>query len=90
MIAAIVGLDIEEIPCMVEEQKTHRPASPRAQPARAAGVGDRSGQRDRPGHRQVLAELGADLVLVDRGPMDTLCKEIEALGQSAFGAARGT
>ena len=30
-----------------------------------------------------LAELGADLVLVDRLPMDTLCKEIEDLGRSA-------
>ena len=30
-----------------------------------------------------LAQLGADLVLVDRGPMDTLCGEIEALGRSA-------
>jgi 3-oxoacyl-[acyl-carrier protein] reductase len=31
-----------------------------------------------------LAELGADLVLVDRSPLDTTCKEIEALGRSAL------
>jgi 3-oxoacyl-[acyl-carrier protein] reductase len=30
-----------------------------------------------------LAELGADLVVADRSPMDSLCREIEALGRSA-------
>jgi 3-oxoacyl-[acyl-carrier protein] reductase len=32
---------------------------------------------------QCLAELGADLVLVDRAPMDSLCRQIQALGRSA-------
>ena len=30
-----------------------------------------------------LAELGADLVVADRAPMDSPCREIEALGRSA-------
>lgn len=30
-----------------------------------------------------LAQLGADLVLVDRSPMDAVCGEIEAIGRSA-------
>jgi 3-oxoacyl-[acyl-carrier protein] reductase len=68
---------------MVEEQKA-RPQLPKGlslvgRRALVTGAANGIGRAT----AKCLAELGADLVLVDREPMDTLREEIEALGRSA-------